>query len=69
MSVEQFVAILGALAALATATAALVLQVREYHKAVNSKMDQVLELTRAAAYAEGELEAFRDIKAIPPPST
>jgi hypothetical protein len=55
MSPEQFVAILGALATLIGALAVLIGQVRKTHELVNSRMDELLVLTKKSALAEGRL--------------
>lgn len=46
-------------------------QVTEIHLSINSKMDQLLELTRAAAHAAGKLEGMQIVQgteAPPPPA-
>ena len=58
MEPEQFAAILTALAAVLGAVAVCIKEVREYHRAVNSKMDVLLALTATASRAEG-VEAQR----------
>ncbi len=56
MTPEQFVSILAALAVLLGAVARCIAEVRKYHAAVNSKMDQLLALTARSAHAAGRLE-------------
>ena len=53
MTPEQFAAIMVAFAA----ASLLLAELRAYHKAVNSKMDALLELTATSSYAEGKLGA------------
>jgi hypothetical protein len=60
VSVEQFVAILAALAALFGAVAKCISEVRQYHRAVNSKMDALLELTAVSSHASGVLEGQQE---------
>lgn len=55
MTVEQFVAVLGALATLIAAMTALLVQARATHALVNSRMTELLELTQKSARAEGAL--------------
>lgn len=55
LSAEQFVAIMGALTALIVATTAAVVQLRQTHGIVNSRMTELVELTRKASFAEGKL--------------
>jgi len=57
MSVEQFVTIIGALTALIVAVTAALVQLRQTHELVNSRMTELLEVTRGAARAEGKLDA------------
>jgi hypothetical protein len=56
VTVDQFVAVIGAFTALLVAVTALAVQVHAWHKQINSRMDQLLEITRSAAIAEGKLE-------------
>lgn len=46
---------MSALTALTVAVGALIRSVRETHKLVNSRMDELLRLTSAASLAEGKL--------------
>jgi hypothetical protein len=55
MTPEQFVAVAGALAALLASVGVLIGQVRATHKLVNSRLDELIALTRKAALAEGRL--------------
>lgn len=57
MTPEQFVAIIVASTALIAAITAMLVQLRRTHDLVNSKMTELLELTRRSARAEGVLEA------------
>jgi hypothetical protein len=57
MTVEQFVSIMTALTALIAAVGAVFIQVRATHVAVNSRMTELLDLTRSAGHAEGALAA------------
>jgi len=56
VSVEQFVTILGALTALIVAVTAALVQLRQTHELVNSRMTQLLALTEKSSRAEGKLE-------------
>ena len=51
------VAIIGALTALVIAVTRLNSRVQETHELVNSRMTELLELTRASSLAEGKLNA------------
>jgi hypothetical protein len=54
---QQFaIAFIGAFTALIGAMATLFIQLRQLHAQVNSRLDQLVELTRTAAHAEGKLE-------------
>jgi hypothetical protein len=55
MSAAELTAVLGALTALVVAVGALLVQVRQLHGLVNSRMGELLMLTRRAALAEGKL--------------
>ena len=57
MTPEQFAAIMVAFAAVLGGVARCIAELRAYHKAVNSKMDALLELTATSSYAEGKLGA------------
>lgn len=65
MSPEQFAGILLALAAVFGAVARCIHEVREYHKAVNSKMDALLQLTAVSSRAEGALAERRTRRGSP----
>ena len=56
MTTDQFVAVLGALTALVVAASGLAFQVRSYHREVDGRMSELLELTRTAAHAQGVLQ-------------
>ena len=56
MTVEQFIAILAALTALSTAVGVAIAQLRQTHNLVNSRMSELLAITRAAAHAQGVLD-------------
>jgi hypothetical protein len=58
---EQFVAILVALTGLIGAVGALAAVVRNYHQAVDGRMDELLRLTRDASYLEGHSAATAKI--------
>jgi hypothetical protein len=47
---------MSALAALIVAVTGLAIQVRDWHRQVNSRMDELLDVTRTSARAEGRLE-------------
>jgi len=53
----ELAAVLTALAAVFVGVAQCIREVRAYHHAVNSRMDQLLALTRISAMAAGRLEA------------
>jgi hypothetical protein len=55
MSPEQFTALLIAIAAVFGAVAKCIAELRAYHAAVNSKMDELLVLTARSSRAEGLL--------------
>jgi hypothetical protein len=55
MSAAELTAVLGALTALVVAVGALLVQVRQLHGLVNSRMGELLALTRRAALAEGKI--------------
>jgi len=57
VSPEQLVAVLGALATLLIAVGRLWVEVRGIHQLVNSRMTELLELTRTSARAQGALDA------------
>jgi Na+/H+-dicarboxylate symporter len=57
LTVEQFVAILAAMAVLLGAVARCIAEVRYYHSAVNSKMDRLLAVTSRSSRARGRLDA------------
>ena len=61
MTPEQFGAILLALAAVLGAVARCIAELRAYHRAVNSKMDELLALTAISARAEGRLETSKGL--------
>jgi hypothetical protein len=56
MSPEQFVAVLGAVTALVIAVSGVFIQVRQTHQLVNSRMTQLVNLTRDSSLAQGKLE-------------
>jgi hypothetical protein len=56
MSTEQFVAILTAIATVLGAVTRVIVELRVYHRAVNSKMDTLLTLTAKSSHAAGVLE-------------
>lgn len=53
---QGLVAVMVAITGLIGAVATLVATVRNYHQLVNSRMDQLLDLTRSAAHAQGVAE-------------
>jgi hypothetical protein len=57
VTAQEFVTLLGALTALTGAVTALIVQARQTHALVNSRMTELLELTRSASRAEGQLSA------------
>jgi hypothetical protein len=60
MSADDLVKLIGAMAGAVVvilgAIGALYARVRDLHKAVNGRMDQLLELTKSSATAQGHLE-------------
>jgi hypothetical protein len=57
MTPEQVVAIITALVALLGAVTAVIVQLRNLHTLVNSRMTQLLDLTQTSARAQGQLDA------------
>jgi len=51
----QLAAVLTGLAAVLVGLAQVIRELRAYHRAVNSRMDELLELTRTSSRAEGKL--------------
>jgi hypothetical protein len=70
VTTQEFVTIMGALTALIVAVTALVVQVVAYHRVVNSRMTELLELTAKSSRAEGLLQSEQPISysggALPP---
>lgn len=62
MTVDQFVAVMGAFTALIGALGVIYVQLLQNHRAVNGRMTELLEMTRQAAQTKGEL-AGRDFVA------
>jgi hypothetical protein len=56
VTVDQLVALLGAVTALIAALGAIWVQLRQTHKLVNSRLTQLLALTERSSRAEGVLE-------------
>jgi hypothetical protein len=56
MSVEQFIAILAALTSLTAAVGVAIAQLRQTHALVNSRMSELLAVTKSAAHAQGVLD-------------
>jgi hypothetical protein len=54
--VEQFVAIMGSITALIGAVTVAIVQLRQTHSLVNSRMSELLDVTKRASLAEGRLE-------------
>jgi hypothetical protein len=52
----QLAAVLTGLAAVLVGLAQVIRELRSYHRAVNSRMDELLELTKTSSRAEGRLE-------------
>ena len=59
MSPEQFAAILFGIAAILGGIARTIAELRAYHRAVNSKMDELLAITESSAFARGRLRRAR----------
>jgi len=51
----QTAAVLTGFAAVLAALAQVIRELRSYHRAVNSRVDELLELTRSSSLAEGRL--------------
>jgi len=62
MSPEQLVAVLTAITALIAAVGAVYVQVRQTHKLINSRMTELLELTKSSAHAEGVIEGQQPLR-------
>jgi len=56
MTIDQFIALVGAVAGLIALVLKTWLEVRKVHTLVNSRMTELLELTRVAARAAGVKE-------------
>jgi hypothetical protein len=69
MTVEQFVSVILALAALLGGLARVWVEVRRTHKAVNSRLDELVKITRDAAYARGQLAGPNPASGAPAPSS
>jgi hypothetical protein len=55
LSVEQFIALMGAMTALITTLGGILVQLRATHTLVNSRMTELVETTKLAAQKSGEL--------------
>jgi hypothetical protein len=53
---DQWIALAGALCTVLIAVARLIHEVRKTHDLVNSRMTELLELTRSSSRAQGKLE-------------
>jgi len=60
VSIEQFIALLGAVTALVVALGAILVQLRQTHQLVNSRLSALLELTATASRAEGVIQGQHD---------
>ena len=56
MSVEQFIAIMGAVTALVGVLGGILVQLRQTHTLINSRMTQLLDVSKTASHAEGVLD-------------
>ena len=56
MDPQIAIAAISAMAAIVLGYFRLMTEVRETHRVVNSRMDELLELTRVAAFARGKLD-------------
>jgi len=61
----QLAAVLLGLAAVLGAIAQCIREVRSYHHAVNSRMDELLELTAKSSLAEGKLTRRKRVGKLP----
>ena len=61
-TIDQLTALVVAVTALIAAVGVTYAQVRQTHKLVNSRMDELMTTTRALAHAQGKAEAT-----VPPP--
>jgi hypothetical protein len=59
MDVPQFTALLAAIAGVLVAITGLIVQVTRTHQLVNSRMTELLALTRSSGHAEGVADATR----------
>ena len=57
ITAEQATALIGAVAALVVAITALIAQVMHLNHQINSRMTELVDLTRASAHAQGVLDA------------
>lgn len=55
MTAEQLIVVIGSLTTLMLGVVRVLVEVRRTHRAVNSRMDELVTLTRAAAFARGQL--------------
>ena len=69
MTVDQFIAVMGAFTLLIGAVAGLAQAIHNYHQAVNGRMDLLLALTEKSAHAEGVLsQRLADVGPDPTPA-
>jgi hypothetical protein len=66
VNLEQWIALCGALTTVLLAAARVIFEVRRTHRLVNSRMDELLALTRKSSLAEGRLESPHELGANPP---
>ena len=57
MDPQIAIAAISAMAAIVLGYFRLMVEVRETHRIVNSRMDELLELTRVASFARGKLDS------------
>lgn len=60
MTVEQATALMVALTSLIGAFIALSVQLRHYHQQVDGRMTELMELTKRASFAEGQVSKVGD---------
>jgi len=65
MTPEQLVAILGAITALVVAVGAVFREIHQLKVHINSRMDQLIDLTATSSRAEGMLAEQRRVGDIP----
>lgn len=60
MSPEQWLALAVAMASVLASFVGILSEVRKTHQLVNSRMDELLRITRTSSFAQGKLEGPSD---------